>query len=199
MVPKDQKFTNLKVDEVLVVGKAVITRELVVTAANSAKLKNATVDNLTVVNDASIGGALTLATPGGTASPLNFYQEFSGIVTFSGSALNASVDTTIHLTRVGKVVTMTLDGFIGVGSAFVPTPLAGTAIPAQFRPVVTFNTMMSVIDNALDCAGFLQLDASGGTFTMYRGTVSGDILIQGLFSAVGDTGCKAFTTSWIAA
>lgn len=196
MVPSDARKSNLTVDGTLLVkGQIVVakvqTGELSVISSNTARIKDAIVDDLTVV------GTLLLPTAGGTASSLNFYQELDTSVTFTGVPLGTSQVVTAHLARVGKVVTMTLEGFTTTGNGLNGV-LNGTAIPSQFRPVATYEVPMDVVDNNLNVVGFLNLDTSGA-LTIYRGVLNVDVLQRSTFSGLNNVGFATFTTSWIAA
>ncbi len=208
MVPKDQKFTNLKVDEVLVVGKQLVvpriqSAELVVTSSSSGKIKDLTVDDLTILN------TMILPTPGGTASSLNFYQEFSGTVDFTSTAFNGTQTVAVKLTRIGNKVTMLLSGFEAANNTLAGTiDAAAGSIPAQFRPSESITLPMMVIFNAgvgaSICAGLLGVGSDGSmTVTLNQSiTISGVTVMLGTpFPAVATAnfGFPSYAGSWLAA
>jgi len=197
MILGDRAVSNLRVQETLVVGKQLVVpkiqaEELVVTSGNSAQFKAAVIDDLTIVNK------ILLPTVGGTASPLTFYQELAGTVEIKSASFGANQTVAMHIARIGKVVTMTLEGFVTAGSGFGATFFAFEAIPTQFRPVLTYEIPIEVVDNGVPCVGFFNL-STAGSITMYRGVVAVNVLGQNTFSGTGDTGFTTLTASWIAA
>lgn len=200
MVPSDAHKSNLTVDGTLLVkGQLVVakvqTGELSVISPNTAKIKDAIVDDLTIV------GNLYLPTSGGTASSLNFYQEFTGTVNFTSDSFAGTLSSGVRLTRIGNVVTMMLQEASTLGNGTVGA-LQSSAIPAQFQPAELFIIPgVTAIDNNVECAAFLRFQ-SGGTFTVQVG-INGVFLPNKLspfaWTGSGMVGIKAVAMSWIAA
>ncbi len=202
-VPKDQRFSNLKVDNSLVVGDSLVARriqsaELVVTSTNSARAKDLTVDDLVVLN------TFLLPTTGGTASPLTFYQELSSTVDFTSAAFNGTQTVAVKLTRVGNLVSMTLSGFevLGNGVGGVISAAAGS-IPSQFRPAesvtLSLGAMFTAFAGGLS-GGFLGV-GSDGSLTVTLGivaSVSGtQVLLATPFPAtVASIGYQTIGVNW---
>lgn len=77
-------------------------------------------------------GGITLATSGGTATALNYYEEYTHSTTFTwGSHTTGSFD--IKVTRIGKKVSIQLP-IIAISSTQNGFITANTALPARFRP-----------------------------------------------------------------
>ncbi len=194
MVPKDQRFTNLKVDETLLVGRALVvpriqTAELVVTSENSAKVRDLTVDDLTVLN------TIVLPTPGGSASALNFYQVLSTSVDFTSGAFSGTQMVPVKLTRIGDSVTANIGELSVIGNGSTGTFLS-TAIPAQFRPAQNLTGLIWVTDNNTDMLGRINVNVSG-TLSVDRGSVIGAAVENAVFTGgAGLMGFNGFSLSW---
>ncbi len=120
---------------------------------------------------------LQLATSGGTPSDLNFYEEASESITFTGPwASNRS--TTIHYVRVGRLVSMIILGFNG--SLTTSTNITSTTgIAARFRPGSSRFTNIYVYNNSFIRTAVIRI-ANTGILTAF-GTET-----LGAFTGVGN-------------
>ncbi len=79
---------------------------------------------------------LTLATAGGIATPLNYYEEYDHASTFDGT-FGLTSSRVVKFIRIGKIVTMLMPG---VQQAFVsPNKIfMTTSIPSRFQPLADY-------------------------------------------------------------
>ncbi|MDR3561668.1 MAG: hypothetical protein P4N59_09560 [Negativicutes bacterium] len=140
----------------------------------------------------SLTGGITLPTTGGTASALNYYEEYTHTIPYSGTTILPSVVHTI--VRIGKQVTMT------VSTGYVATAtLSGyfstfTALPARFCPLDAQIVAVIRVTNANAYAfGTIAVNSSG-FFTVSNGPDDG-----GLFTNSGLAGIQPFSVSWCVA
>lgn len=112
-----------------------------------------------------VGTGVYLPTTGGTASSLNYYEEYTHTTDIAGCY--ASSNFNFYITRIGRIVTMhysTLTGTYSVGQ-----PLnASTALPTRFRPSATATSMVHGQNNGsqLTCTLIVYAD---GTIYFYNG------------------------------
>jgi len=89
-------------------------------------------------NNVTLSGSLKLPTTGGTASNLNFYEEYSTTITFTWTdgVTNITCDASVSFVRLGKIVVVRISNlsFTGPLNGFV-TSVAGS-IPSRFTPTV---------------------------------------------------------------
>ncbi len=193
----------------------VVGRNLTLTeGASITGLPSSTIDPtnfVTLTGDQTISGVKTfatvpvfsqgllLATEGGVPTPLTFYQRITEIITFSSPALVVPRTTSCHFVRIGDAVTMTVRGFVGVGTG-VSGIITGAAIPTQFWPVEEFKIPIVAFEDAeSEIVGIFILHTDG-TSEMSRGLrVASDVVASRPFvgAALSLLGCQGFTTSWV--
>lgn len=145
--------------------------------------------------------SISLATTGGTATPLNYYEELplTGN-TFTGG-VSVAQPCVIQLTRVGRKVTALFPSIIGTGVASVLT--STIAIPARFLPSATtggygyLKFPIRAQDNSLTAtagqtAGEGQLNVATGIITIGVAGATGAIA----FTAGNSAGFASFATEW---
>lgn len=103
--------------------------------------------------DISGGTGAKFATTGGTAATLSYYEEFSrAIITgdlspVSGGGTFSTTGGTLRVTRIGKVVTLTLDGFSTTTASSVQGINVGsttTQFPSRFYPANEIRTGIGI-------------------------------------------------------
>ena len=99
--------------------------------------------NQTIANNITFSGNVLLATSGGTAANLNYYEEFTSTMGFTGP-FTGTINANFSIVRIGKVVAFNCAGVpvtSASGSASAIQTSAG-AIPARFLPTVNGNPLI---------------------------------------------------------
>lgn len=196
MVPSDARKSNFTVDGTLLVrGQLVVsniqTGELSVVSPNTARIRDAIVQDLTVT------GGILLPTAGGTASSLNFYQSLLTSVDFTSGAFSGTQPVSVKLSRVGDSVTANISELSVLGNGGSGTFLS-TAIPAQFRPAQTVTSLIWVSDNNTDMLGRVTVLTSG-ILNVDRASVIGANVENAAFTGgAGLMGFNGICLSWCA-
>ena len=133
----------------------------------------ATTINLGGGSDVVNISGLKLPTTGGTAATLSHYEEADFSSTFSGAYSLAAMQMSIS--RVGKVVTLSMKSQ-SWANATVAAPLtADTAIPLQFRPSYVVNSAIHIYDQSfapslgslsVSTAGIIKVNPPRGSYTI---------------------------------
>ncbi len=156
-------------------------------------------DQAVKTSDGVTFNSVTLSTPSGTPTALDYYEEFSTTLTFDFSAnvWTSSINTTGLFYRVGKIVTFVFSpSLIGTTNGAPATNIdlsAGTLIPARFRPGVSVSGFVRTIENNVGLAppGVIIFSTTGDI----------TIIKDGASSAWGanlpNTGVFAGSYSWI--
>lgn len=145
----------------------------------------------------TFSNGVLFGTTGGTPTNLNFYSEATQTpFTLTGPFASGTVNVTIALARVGKMVTMNFTGFTtaagGVGSTITST----STINAEFRPGVTFQDMVNVVNSTADTLGVMQI-STAGMFTFWR--ASAISTTTNTFQTGGTIGIQSLSKSWLVA
>ncbi len=109
-----------------------------------------------------LSGGLTLPTSGGTASTLNYYEEYSDdSLTFSGIWAAAEV-ANIRIIRVGNIVHLYIKGNNDTATTAAVLTLSA-ALPSRFRPTSSTSLYFPiwVYDNATWKAGDITITNAG--------------------------------------
>lgn len=85
---------------------------------------------LGVLKNISCGSGIYLPTTGGTASQLNYYEEFDTSIAFTGPV---SGNMSVHFTRIGRSIFFHWDSLYGTSTSAVK--FTGTIAQTRFRPV----------------------------------------------------------------
>jgi hypothetical protein len=137
------------------------------------------------------GSGIMLPTTGGTATPLNYYEEYNHVTTFTGA--NNSPPLTLKITRIGRQVTVTCPGHWGAGTAATFFTMT-TPFPARFRHSLTALapqiTPMIVAYNGAHTPGLVQINTDG-TLNIYPFVANFNYTVT-----ASDTGFRAWTVSW---
>ena len=143
-----------------------------------------TANQITVTNG---GGSITLSTPqsiginstptfqgvylqtsGGTASLLNFYEEYSHTTVWGSLIWNLTKSGNLTITRVGKNICITFPAVSGAtDGTFTDYIACGTVLPARFRPPSDVQYIVRVINSTVNQAGLLVFTASTGNIQFY--------------------------------
>ncbi len=139
-------------------------------AGSGAIQTTGTVSGTTVTTN-----SIQLATSGGTASNLNYYEEATQSITWSGPWAS-SQNSTIRITRIGSIVCI----FFPALTASLSTSafITSTAILARFRPTSDRYASMQVRNNGIVAGGSAYIQSNGvmiiyGTDTTVVGPFSG--------------------------
>lgn len=95
-----------------------------------------------------VGTAIYLPTSGGTASALNYYEEFTHTTSWNGAFSPSSVSGDITLTRVGRMVTAQFPVITGDCTSTNPLWMV-TNIPARFRPPSDLWIQSAIVQTAI--------------------------------------------------
>jgi hypothetical protein len=110
--------------------------------------------------------SIKLATSGGTASALDYYEDW----TSSGSTIGNCVTATAcnpRIVRVGKKCTIYFPG-LGLTSATSTNTMTTTALPSRFYPANSnLRFLGSVINNGAYLTGHIEVSSSTGVITVY--------------------------------
>lgn len=154
-----------------------------------------------VVMSTSSGGVATFAgnvflpTSGGTATALNYYEEYSSAsVTYSG-IWAASQTGSLRVTRVGKMVTLWLGAISAIANTASTITVPAATIPTRFvganDAFASFIRMYFVVrDNGTDKYGNFTLSADG-SFRISAGAATGAV-----FAGSGSSGFFGISLSW---
>lgn len=117
-------------------------------------------------------GANTTSAAGGTATPLNYYEEWSGPITFNFAAGYNPTSTTITISvvRVGRMVTLHIPpvntlGTGGTGSTFSSN---ANAIPARFIPSIAVDIWSAglFVINSVNSQGAIGINPGNNGFSI---------------------------------
>lgn len=166
------------------------------------------VKNSTVILDGTNNltglASTTLATTGGTATPLSYYEEFplTGN-TFSG-AFTVAQPCVLAVTRVGRDVKVLVPDVKGVGAAAVAT--ATVAIPARFLPPTASAGAAGYLTGSTYVQNGATTDTNGQAVGQWTLNTTTGILVIGVtsatgpaaFGAVNNNGWNMFSIGWSA-
>ncbi len=130
---------------------------------------------------------LLLPTTGGTPSPLNYYEELTLPVTYSGPwAVSQNRD--IKITRIGRIVTLLFESVLQVATVNINITVTGT-IPARFRPQSTADSnetwySIPITDNTIVSTVFMSILNTGA------------ITITHVYSGAGSSGFNNLSISY---
>jgi hypothetical protein len=142
-----------------------------------------------VKNNASVQGGVYLKTTGGTASELNYYEEASEDITFTG--IWASGQTaSAKFTRIGRTVILHVPSVIA-SSNTASSITNSAAISSRFRPATSFYGVIMATDNGSDTAGTISIIDDGSIY-IGKGT-SG---LSGNYGGSGNAGFLGFTIAY---
>ena len=130
--------------------------------------------------------SVSLATTGGTATALSYYEEYTHATTYSGP-IPTTASQNIIFTRVGRMVTVYLP-LIGTGNSTSGVLEMNTAVPARFCPPseIYFWSALTIA-NGVNSQGYLLVRQVGSTQKFYWG--QGLTTVGGVFPAnTGSTG-----------
>lgn len=126
------------------------------------KLDNGTIP-LTLKTDGNVqlNGDLLLPSSGGTASPLDHYEETTGTINLTNGSNNYLPSYTIKLLRVGKQVTLTLPTDVLNLTVSGVSDIQLNPIPARFRPATNIYLPLRIRNNGVDDLGLLLIRTDG--------------------------------------
>ncbi len=150
-----------------------VTTPTVGTSSNIATYTDNLVVGGTYINTtppasgAIIEGNLTLysgvllPTSGGTATLLNYYEELTYSMTFTGIwAANQTVSA--RIVRNGKLVVIMFPSVLATANAAASiTTAAGSELPARFRPFQNINMYTRVLSGGASGAGYFVVTTAG--------------------------------------
>jgi hypothetical protein len=121
-----------------------------------------------IINNATLTlASFTLATSGGTASTLNYYEEWaSSGYTIGGPFANQNLN--VKITRIGKICTLYIQGKSIIATNATAIMTVNTAIPARFYPADSnLRFVCSAISNNVYVTGHIEVSSSTGVITAY--------------------------------
>jgi hypothetical protein len=132
---------------------------------------------------------IVFPTSGGTASGLNYYEEKQTHTSNVEGIWAAAQASNPVLTRIGKTVTITMNGAAASANAAAAITLS-TVLPTKWRPAVATDQVIRIIDNNTQGAGLAVFDTDG-TVTIYP-TVAN----TANFAGSNLSGFFTFTATW---
>lgn len=169
-------ITNTEVDKITSItnGTAAASKALVLDSSrNITNIATLTTDTI------------KLLTSGGTQSSLNYYEEGSGTLNWSGAFTSNNV--TYYFTRIGKNVTLTFTQVLATSGAVTAAYLTSTALPSRLRPPVSIfsNTLGS--NNSAGALVSVVVQADGVCIIGNGNSVLSNFTAEG-----ATTGCGAY-------
>jgi hypothetical protein len=124
-----------------------------------------------VIGESTATRGLTLnnSTANYIPAVLNYYEEFSTTVTFSGATTLSGI--ALSLTRIGRMVNMILDGGSNTASTAASLSAAG-AIPARFRPAFPVTAIIQVTNNGNLVVGSIEINTDGLGIIIVNGSAA---------------------------
>jgi hypothetical protein len=156
----------------------------------SGNLQVDTLQNLTTSGTPTFS-SVTLATTGGTAAALNYYEDLS--TTWNWSGIWAAPQTvTARFVRIGKKVTFYSP--VTLATANTASHITSSAVPLRFQPATTLNTPIITIDNgSAGEIGFVTYSTGFTTFSIFNSAASNN------FSGAGNSGFLDFYMEYLVA
>jgi hypothetical protein len=124
----------------------------------------------TINGDKTFGGNIYLPTSGGTASALNYYEEYNTTLPVTSGTFTGTLNSNTKIVREGRMVTLTMQGMSitsKASGADAPFVVASGTIPIRFRPVNDVTIMINIINQAVNVPGTITVLANGG-INIYR-------------------------------
>ncbi len=168
---KDLVVDNLDVDALSVTDLTVFNSIVPQTGGTASvgttakPFGNVKVSNFT--GNAGYLQTLKLLNTGATNfSNLNYYEEYSNTLTYSGIWASSQTGTAKYV-RVGGLVVLNLDDFSS--TANTAATITSTAIPSQFRPTDTVSGIVLAYDNGSAVISTMTI-GTNGVITIYNGS-----------------------------
>ena len=127
-----------------------------------------------------VGDSIYLPTSGGTASGLNFYEEYLHSTNFSGIWASPQAGT-IKITRIGRQITLFIPELYVIANTSATIAMA-TILPARFRPSDNCSNSVRVTDNNVSLFGTIKVYMDGNI------AISAGASLSAVFSGVGSSG-----------
>jgi hypothetical protein len=113
-----------------------------------------------------VGGGVYLPTSGGTASPLNYYEETTHVTKWrKGYDGTLTADKTLKLTRIGNIVFCNIPVIVPVANDATTAKelvMIETAVPARFRPSATTKSQfIQIYDATANTMGVPEITDAG--------------------------------------
>lgn len=151
----------------------------------------------TIAGAKTFSNGVVFGTAGGTPTNLNFYSEVTQTpFTLTGNVLAAPVNVTINLVRIGKLVILQFTGFTSATGGAASTIVSSSTINTEFRPAITVQDMINVLNSTSDTVGLSEV-ATTGVMTFYRASAIGNTV--NTFAAAGTVGIRSFASAWLVA
>jgi len=204
----DNKFTtlsnqNLKTTDTVTFAGATINGNLTSTGNVSTSVAPTTGNHLTnktyvdnkfttlsnqnlKTTDVVTFAGLKLPTTGGTASTLNYYEEYEFNTGFNIAGASLS---TIGIVRIGKLVNMCVKTGVNVTASGSAPFYSATALPPRFRPVAALNTFVEIYYNGARSTGVATINSTG-IIDIFR--TNGEYFAYGV-----NAGFIPFYMSWV--
>ena len=124
---------------------------------------------------------IKLPTSGGTSTLLNYYEQNTESITWTG-AFSVNQASTLTVTRTGRVVTLMIPGVLATGGSVATISLLAN-ISARFRPAFNVSFAIQVRDNGVTLAtpGMVRV-FNAGNIIIYKD------YMENTFTGAGDTG-----------
>jgi len=121
---------------------------------------------LHVVGNIKTTGGVYLPTSGGTATLLNYYEEYQLTSTCSGpwTSRNCYVD----VTRIGRMVFLSTNTAVSAASSVPAAITWATALPTRFRPSATLDCQPTFVGGVITNDAQCGVVSSTGIITLYN-------------------------------
>jgi hypothetical protein len=182
------------------VFSASLTNATAVGAGASVKTSNTIQLGNNAVTTVNTNGSVTCAglwlptiaagSPAPTPALLNYYEELSWSTRFTGCGIPTTSPIPFLLRRVGKVVTVTMQGNFLNTSTTAGNLTNSSALPAQFCPTTTNVIAFVCVFNPTSTLGNIVVNTNG-LFNIGAGTQ-----VPAAFPSGSTVGVQPFTLSW---
>jgi enhancing lycopene biosynthesis protein 2 len=145
---------------------------------------------LGVSKNTYIGDGLYLPSAGGTASKLNYYEEYAHSTTFTGIWASPP-SKTVKITRFGRIVTLMIPPTMVTSNTSAVVTM-GTVLPPRFRPASGEDASGAclAIDNGTAVHGCYRVMNDGSL------TITNGITLSTAFSGTGIAGFDGFAVTY---
>ena len=127
----------MTIDSVLLIDNNIVADGITVTDILADTIYARTLGgNVTINGVLCKDSGITLLTSGGTATALDYYEEYTHTTNFTCTAWTAAISRDITIIRIGKEVTLTFPAIQSTGSTGLSSSIAmSTVLPVRFRHV----------------------------------------------------------------
>ncbi len=107
-------------------------------------------------------GNITLPTSGGTAANLNYYEEYTANLSFTGTCFTGAQSVACKIYRIGGKITFMLTSLtVAASGTSASYTTAASSVPTRLVPGYSIRLPISVMNNSLSQLGVLVIQTDG--------------------------------------